>query len=133
MRNIKDIKTYRVYIKQYMDLLESRSKNPSLTNKDDLKDFLSSLRQRGLKQASIDKAFSCLSSFYMYLVDEGMISSNPITTSKRRYLRKYKDDSGSEARQIISVDQASLLVNSTLNQLRQSDLDSSIQNRNAPR
>jgi integrase/recombinase XerD len=98
-----------------MELLESRSKDPCTTNKDDLKDYLSSLRQRGLKQASIDKAFSCLSSFYTYLVDEELISANPLNPFRGRYLKKCKDDNGSEERRIISVDQASLLVNSTLN------------------
>ena len=98
-----------------MELLDSRSKDPILVNKDDLKDYLSILRERGLKQASIEKAFTCLSSFYTFLVDEEMIASNPISSFKRRYLRKYKDDNGSETRQIISVDQASMLVNSTLN------------------
>jgi integrase/recombinase XerD len=115
IRNIRDVATHVSYIKQYIELLESKSKNPILANKDDLKDYLSLLRQRGLKQASIDKAFSCLSSFYMYLVDEDIVSSNLITPFRRRYLRKYKDDNGSETRQIISVEQASLLVNSTLN------------------
>jgi len=49
------------------------------------------------------------------MVDEDMISSNPVTSFKRRYLRKYKDENISDARQIISVEQASHLVNSTLN------------------
>ncbi len=43
------------------------------------------------------------------------MSVNPIIPFKRRYLRKFKDDNGSESRQIISIEQASLLVNSTLN------------------
>jgi integrase/recombinase XerD len=115
MRNIKNIEIYGVYIKLFMELLDSRSKDPIQANKDDLKDYLSILRERGLKQASIEKAFTCLSSFYTFLVDEEMIASNPIASFKRRYLRKYKDDNGSEPRQIISVDQASMLVNSTLN------------------
>jgi integrase/recombinase XerD len=115
MRNIIGIDTYKSYIKPYMKLLESKSKDPILANKDDLKDFLFNLRQRELKPASIDKAFTCLSSFYTYLVDEGMISTNPVAPFRRRYLRKYKDNKGSEVRQIIDVEQASLLVNSTLN------------------
>ena len=115
MRNIKSIKTYRIYIKQYLELLDSRSKNANSADKSDLKDFLSSLRQRGLKQASIEKAFTCISSLYTYMVDEDLISSNPITSFKRRYLRKYKDENISDARQIISIEQASHLVNSTLN------------------
>ncbi|MGD0950916.1 MAG: tyrosine-type recombinase/integrase [Methanotrichaceae archaeon] len=115
MRNIKNIQPYKVYIKQYLELLSSRSKDANSADKGDLMDFLSSLRQRGLKQASIEKAFTALSSFYTYMVDEELISNNPITSFKRRYLRKYKDENTSEDRQIISVEQASLLVNSTLN------------------
>ena len=115
MRNIKSIKTYKVYIKQYLELLDSRSKNANSADKSDLKDFLSSLRQRGLKQASIEKAFTCISSLYTYMVDEELISSNPVTSFNRRYLWKYKDENISDDRQIISVEQASHLVNSTLN------------------
>ena len=115
MRNIRSIETYEIYVKQYLELLDSRSKNANCADKSDLKDFLASLRQRGLKQASIEKAFTSLSSFYTYMVDEDLASSNPVTSFKRRYLRKYKDENTSEARQIISVEQASLLVNSTLN------------------
>src|SRR5512137_2048267 len=105
MRNIKNIETYRIYIKQYLELLASKSRNANSADKSDLKDFLSSLRQRGLKQASIEKAFTALSSFYVYMVDEDLISSNPVTSFKRRYLRKYKDENTSDARQIISVEQ----------------------------
>jgi integrase/recombinase XerD len=115
MRNIRYIDTYRSYVNLFLKLLESRSKDPSTANRDDLKDYLSSLRDRGLKQASIEKAFTSLSTFYTYLVDEELMSVNPIIPFKRRYLRKFKDDNGSEGRQIISVEQASLLVNSTLN------------------
>ena len=115
MRNIKSIETYEVYIKQYLELLDSRSKDVNSADKGDLKDFLSNLQQRGLKRASIDKAFTALSSFYTYMVDEELISSNPVTSFKRRYLRKYKEENTSDARQIISVEQASHLVNSTLN------------------
>lgn len=115
MRNIKSIETYRIYVKQYLDLLDSRSKNANTADKSDLKDFLSILRERGLKQASIEKAFTCISSLYTYMVDEDLISGNPITSFKRRYLREYKDENTSDGRQIISVEQASHLVDSTLN------------------
>jgi integrase/recombinase XerD len=115
MRNIKSIETYEIYIKQYLELLASKSKDANSADKSDLRDFLFILRQRGLKQASIEKAFTSLSSFYTYMVDEELISSNPVTSFKRRYLRQYKAENTSDARQIISVEQASLLVNSTLN------------------
>ena len=115
MRNFRNIDIYQSYIKNYIKMLESRSKDPIEANREDLKDYLSILRGRGLKQASVEKAFTCLSSFYTFLVDEEMIAANPVASFKRRYLRKYKDDNGYETRQIISVEQASMLVNSTLN------------------
>ena len=114
MRNIKSVRTYKLYINQYLELLDSRSKNANSADRSDLKEFLTSLRQRGLKQSSIEKAFTGLSSLYTYMVDEDLIAGNPITSFKRRYLRKYKDENTSDARQIISVEQASHLVNSTL-------------------
>ena len=55
IRNIKYIETYRAYINLYLKLLESRSKDPTTANRDDLKDYLSGMRQRGLKQASIER------------------------------------------------------------------------------
>jgi site-specific recombinase XerD len=76
MRSIKSIRTYEVYIEQFLELLDSKSKNANSADKSDLKDFLSSLHQRGLKQASIEKAFTCLSSFYAYMIDEELTSSN---------------------------------------------------------
>jgi integrase/recombinase XerD len=114
-RNIKSVVTYEVYVKQYLDVLASRSKNTTSADKTDLKAFLSGLRQRGLKQASIEKAFTALSSFYAYMVDEELISSNPIPSFKRKYIRPYKAGNTSDTKQLISVEQASLLVNSTLN------------------
>jgi integrase/recombinase XerD len=49
------------------------------------------------------------------MVDEEMMSSNPIIPFRKRYLRKFKDDNGSEIRQLISIDQAAILLNSILN------------------
>lgn len=83
--------------------------------KEDLKTYLASLKACRLKQPSIDRVFTCLSGFYSFLVDEGLMSSNPVITFCRRYLRKFKDNNGSDSRQIIDVEQASTLVNSILN------------------
>ena len=114
IRNISSSPTYMVYAQEFSDFLKERGKEPTESTNEDLKDYLARLRDRGLKQGSIDRIFACLSSFYSYLVDEGLMSGNPIITFRRRYLKKYKDDNGSDSRKIIDVEQASMLVNSIL-------------------
>ena len=47
------------------------------------------------------------------MVDEDLIVANPVAPFRRRYLRQYKDN-GSEPRQLISIDQAAMLINSVL-------------------
>jgi len=48
MRNFRNINVYIIYIRNYIEMLESRSKDPIEANKEDLKDYLSILRGRGL-------------------------------------------------------------------------------------
>jgi integrase/recombinase XerD len=114
IRNIEGTKIYLLYAKQISEFLKLRKKEPQDVTRDDLKDYLVSLRERGLKQSSIDRVFTAISGFYTFMVDEGRISSNPIIPFRKRYLRKFKDDFRSETRQIISIEQAAILVNSIL-------------------
>jgi integrase/recombinase XerD len=114
IRNIGATKIYVLYAKQLSEFLKTREKEPQDVAREDLKAYLISLRERGLKQSSIDRVFTAISGFYTFMVDEELISSNPIIPFRKRYLRKFKDDNGSEIRQLISIEQAAILVNSIL-------------------
>ena len=114
VRNISSPKIYMLYAEEFLDFLEKRGKKATEVTKEDLKAYLAILRERRLKQASINRVFTCLSGFYAFLADEDLISSNPVIPFRRRYLRKYKEDNDSASRQIIDVEQASMLVNSIL-------------------
>ncbi|MCJ7444179.1 MAG: tyrosine-type recombinase/integrase [Methanotrichaceae archaeon] len=114
IRNISGFQIYILYAQEFSNFLQKSGKEPTNVTKDDLKTYLATLKARGLKQASIDRIFTCLSGFYAFLVDEGVLSSNPIIPFKRRFLRKYKEDNSSDSRKIIDVEQASMLVNSIL-------------------
>lgn len=89
---------------------------------DDLKSFLIYFRKRpgrlGNKHVSsetIRKYFNNLASFFEYLEFEDYIVRSPIPKFRRRYLGKYTNNTnGTSARQIISIEQMSDLVNSIL-------------------
>ena len=55
-----------------------------------------------------------ISSFYEYLVYEERTSSNPVPSFRKRYLTANKNNQPSESRKLISVEEITLLINSTL-------------------
>ncbi|MDD1753338.1 MAG: tyrosine-type recombinase/integrase, partial [Methanotrichaceae archaeon] len=89
-------------------------KNLLNADRDDLKAFLSRLKERGIKFKTIDRIFSCLSAFYEFLIVEELVEYNPILPFRKYYLRRYKNENDSEIRKLISVEEASKLVNSVL-------------------
>jgi len=113
-RNMSSWRDYVFYAREFSNFLAERNKKPADVTKDDLRLYLAKLRARSLKQTSIERIFSCLSGFYTFLIDEGLTTNDPIRPFRRRYLRRYKDESSSESRKIISVEEAAILVNSIL-------------------
>jgi integrase/recombinase XerD len=114
LRGMVSVMDYIYRTKEYYAFLESRGKNPLTADKDDLRAFLSQLKERGLKFKTIDRIYSCLSAFYEFLIIEGLVEYNPILPFRKYYLRRYKNDNDSEIRKLISVEDASRLVNSIL-------------------
>ncbi|OPY50759.1 MAG: putative tyrosine recombinase XerC-like protein [Methanosaeta sp. PtaU1.Bin060] len=73
--------------------------------------FIRYLREdRRTSQKTIENYFSVLSSFYEYLVFEGIISSNTALPIRKRYLRRYKDNNDSHERQLISIEAAGQMI-----------------------
>lgn len=114
LRGMVSVMDYIYRAKEYCVFLEARSKNPLTADRDDLRAFLSQLKGRGLKFKTIDRIYSCLSAFYEFLIIEGLVEYNPILPFRKYYLRRYKNDNDSEIRKLISVEDASRLVNSIL-------------------
>jgi integrase/recombinase XerD len=108
------MKFYQVQVCYIREFLSTLSKSPIEVDRSDLKAFLSVLHDRNLKQTSIDKAFSGLSSFYEFLAEEQMVASNPVQPFRKRYIRTYKEQRSEDIRQLISVEDASRLVSSIL-------------------
>jgi integrase/recombinase XerD len=105
--------TYPAYVLAFDKFIQPKALREA--NKNDLKSYLSYLRlDRKLKQKSIERMFSALATFYDYLIEEELVSMNPVRPVQKRYLRTYKDTDESQMRRIISVEEASRLVNSIL-------------------
>ena len=100
--------------KEFCGFLEARGKTPLSADRDDIKAFLAHLKERDIKFKTISRTFTCISAFYGFLMEEELIENNPILPFRKRYLRKYKSDNDSEIRKLISIDDASRLVNSVL-------------------
>lgn len=106
------LKEYPGQVRRFLAFLD---KDPRLTDKDDLKRYLNYLRQEGThKGKSLTWVFSILASFYDYLEEEEMISSNPVISVRKRYLRSYKKVEEKSDRQCISIEDAAKLVNSII-------------------
>ena len=83
-------------------------------DRDDLRAFLAQLKAKGLNFRTIDGIYTSLSAFYEFLIIEELVEYNPILPFRKYYLRRYKNDSDSEIRKLIGVEDASRLVNSIL-------------------
>ena len=115
--NLRDMVTTMDYVyrtRAYCAFLETRGKNPLNADRDDLRDFLAHLKAKGLKFRTIDAIYTSLSAFYEFLIIEGLVEYNPVLPFRKYYLRRYKKDNDSETRKLISVEDASKLVNSIL-------------------
>jgi integrase/recombinase XerD len=98
----------------YCSFLEGRGKTPQYADRDDLRAYLAHLKAKELKVATIENIFTRLSAFYEFLIIEGLVEYNPILPFRKYYLRRYKNGNDSEIRKLISVEDASRLVNSIL-------------------
>lgn len=88
-------------------------------SQDDLKAYLSHLRTKRLKTASIAGAFSALSAFCDFLEAEGEIDVNPVPAFKKRYLKQYKAGVDRDERRCISVDEAARIIITALDSRKQ--------------
>ena len=106
----ESIRRYKSSLDIFADYF--RNANPVDVNNQMLKDFLEYLKfERGVKHKTIENYFAALSAFYDYLIFEGLTEKTIILAFRKRYLRMYKNDSEQSTRQLLSIEDASKLVN----------------------
>ena len=110
------IRRYKSSILIFNEFLAPRDIPLVAVDKKTLKEFLGYLRQeRKVKQKTIENYFSALSSLYEFLEFEEYILKNPVLAVRKRFLRSYKKDGGSDSeRKLISVEEMKMLINSVM-------------------
>lgn len=74
--------------------------------------YLKNVRHDSMKR--ISNYFSALSSFFDYIVIEGMVGGNPVPPVRKRYLRNYKKFAPQGHRRAVSVEEMAMLIYSIL-------------------
>lgn len=101
------IQTYQGCVKSFLQA----NPEPSRVDLDVLRRYLKHLRSMGLQGSTLKGYFAALSTFYDYLIFEGILSSNPVLPFRKRYLTRIKRSTGGEnTRQLISVQQMRVLI-----------------------
>ena len=109
------VKSYVYNVRKFREYLDQQGVHLLDVDKDILRDYLEYQRyERGLSQKTVENNFTTLSSFYEYLAYEGRLDMNPVLQVRKRYLRRYKDNDDGQTRQLISVEDMTRLINSTL-------------------
>jgi integrase/recombinase XerD len=109
------VKGYIYNVRKFREYLDQHGVHLLDVDKDILRDYLEYMRyERGLHQKTVENNFTTLSSFYEYLAYEGHVEMNPVLQVRKRYLRRYKDNNDGQTRQLISVEEMTSLINSTL-------------------
>lgn len=101
------IETYRSNIRAFLKAYPE----PGSVSLDDLRTFLSSLRQHGYQGSTLRGYFASISALFDYLVFEERHGVNLVPGFRRRYLARIKpQQNGENTRQLISVQDARLML-----------------------
>jgi len=110
----ESIRRYLSSVKIFLNFIRSRGLTVANVDLHVLRDFLQHIVEGGAKYKTIENYFSALSSFYDYLVFEGIVDRNIILPFRKRYLKRYKSGYDDPERRLLSVEEMSRLVNSIM-------------------
>ena len=111
----ESVRKYVSAIRIFSQFLKDRGLGFADVDKNVLRQFLRYLKfERKTSYKTLENYFSALSTFYDYLAYEEIVPANTVLPFRRRYLRRYKSDDEQYVRRLLSVEELSKIVNSTL-------------------
>jgi len=79
--------------------------------REDIRAWVEEVRiNRGRSTATAKNNLTNISGFYEYLVFEGLVSTNPVPSVRKRYLKSYKEGNEAHSHKIISVEEMEGLI-----------------------
>jgi len=106
---------YRSNLRIFSSFLKERNISIKKVDFRVLREFLDYLKnERGDSMKRVANYFSAISSFFDYIIVEGIVSGNPVPPVRKRYLRSYKKQAPQGFRRAISVEEMAMLVYSIL-------------------
>jgi integrase/recombinase XerD len=109
------MRSHRSNLRTIARFLSSIEKSFIFVDKEVLREVLTYLKDvRKVTYKTQKSYFSALSSFYKYLNYEEIHQVNPIPSFMEHYLSRYKDNNHSGTRQLLSVEEMGMLINSIL-------------------
>jgi integrase/recombinase XerD len=105
-----DPKTIKAYGWSMKSIQETLGRPLSKMDKMDIRSYIDICRKENLTTRTIRSRLNALSSFYDFLIFEGVRKDNPIREVRARYLSQYKTASEQHTHKIISVEDAARLV-----------------------
>ena len=103
--SLKTIETYSSMLRRFM-----ATRDPLQCSRDDIRDYVDEMRNGGLRSKTMSLRLSCLSSFWEWLVWEGLADENPVPPIRKRYMSVYKETGDRQTHKIISVSEAARLI-----------------------
>lgn len=77
-----------------------------------LREYISYLVNDGISYKTVENRFSTFSSFYDYVVYEGLMEKNIVLDIRKRYIRRYKKNgNGGSKRKLVNIEEMSLFIN----------------------
>ncbi len=112
------LRSYRSDVRTFLTYLNEIDADPLHVGLEELRLFLTQLRQRRLSSSTVGNYFAAISTFYEYLALEGLADHNPVLPFRKRYLRsadREKRRRSESPRKLISIEEMSRVIRSTVN------------------
>ena len=109
------IQSYKSVLRSFIYFLNRRGKGILEVDRGIFKDYIAYLfDEKNYSYKTVENHFSALSTFYDYLVYEGIAEKNYVLEIRKRYLRHYKNDIRSSQRKLIGIEEMAYFINSIM-------------------
>jgi integrase/recombinase XerD len=102
-------------LRNFSRFLEGKGVHILDVGREVVRDWVEEIRiNRSRSTATAKNNLTSVSGFYEYLVFESLVSTNPVPSVRKRYLKSYKEGNETHTHKIISVEEMAMLIKSAV-------------------